>query len=150
MEPNGTQPQRIYVAPDGSRIQNRHVPPTAYPLQQGFGGPGVAASSPRPYGPLSPAETGSNGSPINVGLLVWGALLVAAGAVLILSPLLGSGSFQGLVVAAFAVIGVAFLVLAYTTSRSAQPRAEVPSERTTASSDGQDAPPSPDRTGPGQ
>lgn len=56
-------------------------------------------------------ETGPNQN-IQVGLLVWSAVLIIVGAILVIVPALGIPTFQGVVVSMFALAGLAFLGLA--------------------------------------
>lgn len=133
MNPNEQSPQKIYVAPDGSRIlgapnqtsglyQARPAPSRAYSTAPTVGAPMNASGS--AYGGSPSMVTAS--SQINVGLLAWGVILVIFGVLLVFSPLFGASSLQTLLVITFAIAGIAFLALAYVTSKGDQKLPERP------------------------
>ena len=130
-------PTKIYVAPDGSRIKGgpgqgsgiHQARPVATPTYgstssprapgnssgSGFGGyGGVYGAAPSPITHSVPAQ-------INVGLLAWGVILVIFGTLLVFTPVFGAGTLQTLVVITFAAAGIAFLALAYLTSKNDRP-----------------------------
>lgn len=136
MQPSPTQPmppvQRIFVAPDGSRIATSTMPggapnyagPYAAPTNQY--GPGMAAPQ-APYSAMPQARYGTATVPeegpqtMNVGLLVWGAILAIVGLILVFTSIFGGNTFQAIVVILFAAAGIGFLILAYLTSQNRGP-----------------------------
>ncbi len=125
----------IYVAPDGTRIQGAPAQGAgSFQAAPGYGAPrpaqqayGQPATQPygAPHAPL-PAHADTADPQISVGLLAWGVVLMIFGLLLILAPLFGAGSLQTLIVITFAVAGIAFLVLAYMTSRDAPQKKATP------------------------
>lgn len=120
--------QKIYVAPDGTRITGRPnqgsgtyqahpaTPQTgSTPSLRNAWGSGVYETTPSPAGPSTPSQ-------INVGLLAWGVILAIFGTLMLLTPLFGAGALQTLVIITFAAAGIAFLGLAYFTSKNDPPK----------------------------
>lgn len=74
-------------------------------------GPGAPAGFPG-------ANREAGDPPMRVGLLVWGVILMLVGLLLVALSVSVVGSFQMILVGAFAIAGIAFLILAATTRRS--------------------------------
>lgn len=132
--------QTIYLAPDGSPISpaatNGVRPPTTGPApQRPPTGPSGAPAQPAPPGiwrSSSPVDgqtpshlrfapqpyVGPSADPVpNVGLLVWGVVLVIAGLLMLLLSIFGGHAFPTLMVILFAAAGIGFLVMAYVTAQ---------------------------------
>lgn len=136
MQPSPTQPmppvQRIFVAPDGSRIATSTMPggapnyagPYASPTNQYSSGVAAPQAS---YSAMPQARYGTATVPkegpqtMNVGLLVWGAILAIVGLILVFTSIFGGNTFQAIVVILFAAAGIGFLILAYLTSQNRGP-----------------------------
>lgn len=130
MNANENSPQKIYVAPDGSRIQGglnqgsglyqaRPTAPHTYRSGSPAGSPGYSSGG--GFAPAPSPTVMSNQPQISVGLLAWGVILVIFGILMVFAPIFGAGTMQALIVITFAAAGIAFLVLAYVTSRNARP-----------------------------
>lgn len=78
---------------------------------------GPAAAGPDVPGPTG--QTVASKAPLRVGLLVWGVILMLVGLLMMVMGLSLDGSLQLVLVGSFVIAGVAFLVLAVTTSKSA-------------------------------
>lgn len=116
-------PNVVYVAPDGSVIQPRSAAPPSFPTQPPMGPPQAQQplGTPGPTAGRQFTVGTTTVGPMNVGLLVWGAVLAVVGLLLVLTSAIGPGAFQALVVILFAAAGIAFLVLAYVLAQSQKP-----------------------------
>lgn len=145
--PTAAPTQKIYLAPDGSRITGMNGPVggprvhgAAYPGGErtvGFAPPPPPQASWNPQGAPSPGSAGPGrpapgappgygpsraqaelaDTPVNVGMLVWGVVLAIGGLLLILVSIAGPNVFPALAVILFAAAGIGFLVMAYVTAQ---------------------------------
>ena len=78
--------------------------------------------APATNGPGAPAQARGKTPRVQVGLLVWGLILALVGLLMIASAVSFAGSLQGVLVGGLIVVGIVFLVLAFTTSNNQQPQ----------------------------
>ena len=99
--------------------QQTHIPtqsPVQNPEQAPTHTPGQNPTEKKNQGFFTPSPG------MNVGLLVWAAVLMVVGLVLVLVPAASIGSFQAVVVTLFLLTGLVFLALAYYLHKEGAPK----------------------------